>query len=79
MHRIRLAMQTGTREKLYGQVEVDETYIGGLSRNTRRHKRGKPGGTGGSGKVAVMRLFERNGKVRAKLLAMSNSTYFKAK
>jgi transposase-like protein len=33
LHRIRLAMQSGTFEKLSGQVEVDETYIGGLARN----------------------------------------------
>ncbi len=28
-HRIRMAMQTGTFEKLSGKVEADETYIGG--------------------------------------------------
>jgi transposase-like protein len=69
LHRIRLAMQTGTFEKLSGQVEVDETYIGGLARNMHRseHSR-KITGTGGSGKVAVMGLLERNGKVRAKVI-----------
>jgi transposase-like protein len=70
LHRIRLAMQTGTFEKLSGQVEVDETYIGGLARNMHRADRGrKITGTGGSGKVAVMGLLERNGKVRAKVIA----------
>jgi transposase-like protein len=68
LHRIRLAMQTGTFEKLSGAVEVDETYIGGLARNMHRDKRRKLGGTGGSGKIAVMGLLERNGKVRAKVL-----------
>jgi transposase-like protein len=69
LHRIRLAMQTGTFEKLSGQVEVDETYIGGLSRNMHRSERArKITGTGGSGKVAVMGLLERNGKVRAKVI-----------
>src|SRR2546421_11813837 len=29
LHRIRLAMQTGTFEKMSGHVEADETYIGG--------------------------------------------------
>src|SRR5215204_5828074 len=69
MHRIRLAMQTGTFEKLSGQVEVDETYIGGLARNMHRseHSR-KITGTGGKGKVAVMGLLERDGKVRAKVI-----------
>jgi transposase-like protein len=69
LHRIRLAMQNGTFEKLGGQVEVDETYIGGLARNMHRDKRhAKITGTGGSGKVAVMGLLERNGKVRAKVI-----------
>jgi hypothetical protein len=33
LNRLRLAMQTGTFAKLSGQVEVDETYIGGKARN----------------------------------------------
>jgi transposase-like protein len=73
LHRIRLAMQTGTFEKLSGQVEVDETYIGGLARNMHRSERGrKVQGTGGKGKIAVMGLLERNGKVRAKVIANAN-------
>jgi hypothetical protein len=39
LHRIRLAMQTGTFEKFSGEVEVDEMYIGGLARNMHRDKR----------------------------------------
>lgn len=70
LHRIRLAMQNGTFEKMTGQVEADETYIGGLARNMHRseHSR-KITGTGGAGKVAVMGLLERDGKVRAKVIA----------
>src|SRR5690348_11099554 len=33
LHRIRLAMQTGTFDKLSGTIEVYETYIGGKARN----------------------------------------------
>jgi transposase-like protein len=74
LHRIRLAMQSGTFEKLSGQVEVDETYIGGLARNMHRDRRAKSiTGTGGAGKVAVMGLLERNGKVRAKVIANATS------
>jgi len=71
LHRIRLAMQTGTFEtKMSGQVEVDETYIGGKARNMHRDKRERRiQGTGGKGKVAVMGLLERDGKVRAKVIA----------
>lgn len=69
LHRIRLAMQTGTFEKLSGTVEVDETFIGGLARNMHRDVRDrKITGTGGSGKVAVMGLLERHGKVRTKVI-----------
>ncbi len=63
LHRIRKAMQTGTFNKLIGDVEVDETFIGGLARNMHESKR-KHLGTGGAGKVAVMGLLERHGEVR---------------
>ncbi len=36
LHRIRLAMQTGTFEKMDGTVEVDESFIGGKARNMHR-------------------------------------------
>jgi hypothetical protein len=70
LHRIRLAMQTGSFEqKMSGQVEADETYIGGLARFMHRDVRDRRiTGTGGSGKVAVMGLLERDGKVRAKVI-----------
>ncbi|HZI17300.1 MAG TPA: IS1595 family transposase [Pyrinomonadaceae bacterium] len=69
LHRIRLAMQTGTFEKLSGEVEVDETYIGGKARFMHKEKReAMIKGRGSVGKVAVMGLLERNGKVRAKVI-----------
>jgi len=37
LQRIRLAMQTGSFDKLSGVVEVDETYIGGKARNKARN------------------------------------------
>jgi transposase-like protein len=65
LHRIRLAMQQGSIEKLSGHVEVDETFIGGKARNMHRADRArKIHGTGGMGKVAVMGLLERHGEVR---------------
>jgi transposase-like protein len=66
LQRIRLAMQTGTFDKLKGEVEVDETYIGGLARNMHhsRNKRRGLGRTGGSGKSVVVGLLERNGEVK---------------
>jgi transposase-like protein len=62
LSRIRLAMQTGTFNKLSGTVEVDETFIGGKARNMHAAaRRRKIKGTGGAGKVAVMGLLERHG------------------
>ena len=75
LHRLRLATQTGTFEKMGGTVEADETFIGGLARNMHRDKRGKKiKGTGGSGKAIVMGMLERgtiakHSKVRTKVLA----------
>ena len=70
LHRIRLAMQNGSMDKLSGEVEVDETYIGGKARsmnNKQRSKRGR--GTGGTGKEIVMGLLERGGKIKLKHVA----------
>src|SRR5947209_5435319 len=56
LQRIRLAMQTGTFEKLSGEVEADESFIGGLARNMHLDKKAKITGTGGAGKEIVMGL-----------------------
>ena len=70
LHRIRLAMQQGSIEKLSGHVEVDETFIGGKARNMHRSERArKIHGTGGCGKVAVMGLLERHGEVRTMVVS----------
>jgi transposase-like protein len=62
-------MQTGTFRKLTGEVEADETFIGGLARNMHASKRkGKIAGTGGYGKVAVMGMLERHGEVTAMVI-----------
>jgi transposase-like protein len=73
-HRIRLAVQEGTFEPMSGEVEVDETFIGGAARFMHKGRReAKITGTGGAGKTAVMGLLERHGKdghstVRAKVV-----------
>lgn len=59
-HRIRLAMKTGSFLKMSGEVEADETFIGGLAKNMHRGKRAeKIKGTGGSGKEAVLGIVVR--------------------
>jgi transposase-like protein len=62
-HRIRKAMQSGTFEKMSGEVEVDESFIGGLARFMHKDRRAeKIKGTGGGGKAVVMGLLDRKTK-----------------
>lgn len=69
LHRIRLAMQTGSFDKFSGEVEVDETYIGGLARNMHKSvKARKITGTGGFEKTIVLGVIERGGQVRAEVV-----------
>lgn len=56
-HRIREAMRTGSFERMSGEIEADETFIGGAERF--KHKEKKVGGTGWAGKAVVMGLLER--------------------
>ena len=68
LHRIRLAMQNGSLLKVGGnggEVEADETFIGGKARNMHLSKRQRRiTGTGTKDKVAVMGILERGGQVR---------------
>lgn len=72
LHRIRLAMQDeGHGGKLGGEVEVDETFIGGRARNMHkdRRERAMQGLTGGAvGKTAIQGILERGGKVRTEVV-----------
>ncbi|MFZ0994649.1 MAG: IS1595 family transposase [Candidatus Dormiibacterota bacterium] len=69
-HRIRLAMEIGNFETpLSGEVEVDETFVGGLARFQHENRR-KHIGTGASGKTIVAGLLERgeSSQVRASVV-----------
>jgi transposase-like protein len=73
LHRIRLAMQDEFfGSKLGGnggEVEVDETFIGGKARNMHLSKRQRRiTGTGGKDKTAVMGIMERGGKIRTAIV-----------
>jgi transposase-like protein len=68
LHRIRLAMQTGSFSKFTGHVEADETFIGAKARNMHKHIRArKIKGTGPMGKIIVLGLLERKGQVRVRV------------
>ena len=64
-HRIRFVLHSGSLGKLSGEVEVDESFIGGKARNMHLRRRQKIHKPGPHYKVAVMGMVERGGKVVA--------------
>ncbi len=67
LHRIRLAMQSKDGGMIDGEVEVDETYIGGKARNMNRQQRLKNLAGAGkknawAGKVPVMGILKRDAR-----------------
>jgi transposase-like protein len=75
LQRCRLAMQDeGHGGKIGGEVEVDETYIGGKARNMHKERKaralqGKGGGY--SSKTGVQGILQRGGKIKAMVVADS--------
>lgn len=71
MHRIREAIQNGSLVKLKGEVEIDETYVGGKTRFMHKDKLAKLPKKNRrihGDKTVVMGMVERKGEVRAKVV-----------
>lgn len=69
LHRIRLAMQTKSFRKMEGEVESDETFIGGKAANMHAGRRERLiRGRGAVGKAIVQGLLERGGEIRCKVV-----------
>ncbi|HXD92777.1 MAG TPA: IS1595 family transposase [Bacteroidia bacterium] len=65
LHRVRAMLANNAPAMLDGTVEVDETYVGGKSKNKHVSKRiPNSQGRSGNGKTAVVGLLERNGFVK---------------
>jgi len=71
LHRIRLALQDNLAGgMLGGEVEIDETFIGGKARNMHKSRKREMLKTGqrSAGKTIVMGMLERKGQVRATII-----------
>jgi hypothetical protein len=74
LHRIRLAMQDDmSGGTLNGQIEIDETFVGGKARNMHKDRKIKAmgayrGGTEGGNKTIVLGMLERKGRVRTAVI-----------
>jgi transposase-like protein len=68
-HRLRFALTEGGFDLLSGEVEADETFIGGKARNMHKAERKrKITKTGGGDKAMAFGMLERGGKVRTMVL-----------
>ena len=82
LHRIRLAMQEEGSSPFAGEVEADESFIGGKARNMhyekkiRKYIKGELSRGGAVGKAIVRGLLERNTKqVRANVIAEAHTRH----
>ncbi|HZO85926.1 MAG TPA: IS1595 family transposase [Verrucomicrobiae bacterium] len=77
--RIRDAMQSEVAGgKLGGEVEVDETFIGGKARNMHSANRKTRMAEGHSGKVIAFGMVERGGKVRTAVVSRRSKPVLQA-
>jgi|ERR1700733_3013013 len=71
LQRLRLVLQDGDNGgMLSGEIEIDETFIGGKARfmHKERRERSGAGRPGVVGKIAVLGVLERGGRVRTKVV-----------
>lgn len=65
LHRIRAAMEGDDSENLTGEVEADETFVGGEAKNMHKSRRERViTGRGGVDKTPVQGIMERGGPMR---------------
>jgi transposase-like protein len=73
-HRIRECFSIVGKEKLNGEIELDETFVGGKNKNRHWDKKVKNSqGRSFKDKVPVMGMLQRNGKVVCKVV--KNTSY----
>ena len=70
LHRLRMVMHDDDCSPLSGEVEMDETFVGGKAKNMHAAKRRKALRADGTfkGKTIVVGMLERKGRVKAEVV-----------
>lgn len=70
LHRLRMVMHDTDSAPLSGEIEMDETFVGGKAKNMHEAKRAKALNADGTfkGKTIVVGMLERNGRVKAEVV-----------
>src|SRR5579871_443357 len=68
LHRLRHMLETGSMEKMTGTIEVDETFVGGKSKNMHTDRRAEQRAKGFP-KITVLGMRQREGEVRTMVVS----------
>lgn len=71
LQRIRWALKHQTIEKMDGDIEVDETYVGGKESNKHLNKK-KMYSQGGNHKMSILGLIQRKGNLAMQYITKTN-------
>ena len=70
LHRLRTLLHEDDTEPLSGEIEMDETFVGGKAKNMHKSKRSKAIKADGTfkGKTIVVGMLQRHGRVKAEVV-----------